>query len=93
MSAKAETKAELVSPIPGMRPINGSSPNRNWVPGTRMISPMISAIHLKSGSKALALSLFFRRENLPVENFRLSIFDCTVNRSKSKIADRDSKMN
>ena len=48
-SANAEINAELVSPRPGNNPINGSSPTRNLVPGTRMNSSMMRASHLNSG--------------------------------------------
>src|SRR6266513_452614 len=87
MSAKADTSAELVSPIPGTRPINGSSPNRNFVPGTRMTSSMMNAIHLKSGSRSwrFRFSSGGRTSHSRIFDFGFSIFDCTdFNRPKSK---------
>src|SRR5438128_4059008 len=48
--ASAETIAEAVSPKPGTSPMSGSRPKRNFVPGKRRNSSMISASHLKNGS-------------------------------------------
>src|SRR5882724_2100494 len=78
-----------------MRPMSGSRPKRKFVPGTRMTSSMMSASHLKRGSRLRRFCFSSggrtSQSTSRIFDFGISTFDSTNSADpKSKIADRSA---